>query len=79
MALAQGNLTISLKFQVCKFLQIYSNLVFCLTKTKSHWDPCQCIVWLGTILNTTNCTIALTDKRIDGLLSDLEEVLSKCG
>ena len=60
-------------------LQVHADLFkfgFLANEDKSHWDPCQCIVWLGTILNTSNCTIAATDKRIDGLLSDLEEVLS---
>ena len=39
------------------------------------WEPCQSIVWLGTVINTTNSSIAATDKRIESMMSDLDDLL----
>ena len=33
------------------------------------------IVWLGTVIDTANSTIAATDKRIESLLCDLNDIL----
>ena len=33
------------------------------------------IVWLGTVINIANSSIAATDKRIRGLVSDLDDLL----
>ena len=36
---------------------------------------CQSIVWLGTVINTANSSSAAPDKRIQGLVSDLDDLL----
>ena len=33
------------------------------------------MVWLGTVIDTANSTIAATDKRIESLLCDLNDIL----
>ena len=60
-------------------MQVRADLLrfgFLPNEEKSQWEPCRCIVWLGTVLNTANCTIAATDKRIQSLKSDLDEVFN---
>ena len=60
-------------------LQIHADLLkfgFLPNEEKSHWEPRQDIVWLGTILNTAKCSIAATDKRIESLTSDLKSLLN---
>ena len=42
---------------------------------KCVWEPCQSIVWLGTVINTANSSVAATDKRIESLASDLDGLL----
>ena len=42
---------------------------------KSIWDPCQTIDRIGTVINTANSSIAATDKRIESLVGDLNDLL----
>ena len=45
-------------------LQVHADLLkfgFLPNEEKSHWNPCQDIVWLSTALNTVKCSIAATD------------------
>ena len=42
---------------------------------KCVWEPCQTIVLLGTVINTANSSVAATDKRIQSLVSDLDDLL----
>ena len=63
--------------KICSF-QIHADLLkFGLlpNEEKCVWEPCQSIVWLGTVINTANSSIAATDKRIRGLVSDLDDLL----
>lgn len=60
-------------------LQIHADLLkfgFLPNEQKSHWDPTQTVTYLGTIINTSTCSIAATDKRINGLQKDLDDILS---
>ena len=52
--------------KICSF-QIHTDLLkFGLlpNEEKCVWEPCQSIVWLGTVINTAHSSIAATDKRI---------------
>lgn len=63
--------------KICSF-QIHADLLkFGLLRNeeKCVWEPCQSIVWLGTVINTANSSIAATDKRIRSLVSDLHDLL----
>lgn len=63
--------------KICS-LQIHADLLkFGLlpNEEKCVWEPCQSIVWLGTVINTANSSIAATDKRIESLASDLDDLL----
>ena len=63
--------------KICS-LQIHADLLkFGLlpNEEKCIWEPCQSIVWLGTVIDTANSTIAATDKRIESLLCDLNDIL----
>ena len=63
--------------KICSF-QIHADLLqFGLLPNEEIcvWEPCQSIVWLGTVINTANSSIAATDKRIRGLVSDLDDLL----
>ena len=46
-----------------------------LPNEKSIWDPCQTIDRIGTVINTANSSIAATDKRIESLVGDLNDLL----
>ena len=63
--------------KICSF-QIHADLLrfgLLSNEEKCVWEPCQSIVWLGTVINTANSSIAATDKRIRGLESDLDDLL----
>lgn len=59
-------------------LAVHSDLLksgFLPNEEKSVWDPTQVITWLGTVINTSQCVIKATDKRIDSLINDLSSLL----
>ena len=59
-------------------LAVHSDLLksgFLPNEEKSAWDPTQVITWLGTVINTSQCVIKATDKRIDSLINDLSSLL----
>ena len=63
--------------KICS-LQIHADLLkFGLLPNdeKCFWEPRQSIVCLGTVINTANSSIAATDKRIQSLASDLDDLL----
>ena len=43
---------------------------------KSVWDPTQVITLLGAVINTSQCVIKATDKRVDSLINDSSSLLS---
>ena len=45
--------------------------------TKSQWDPSHVIVWLGSVINTIQGTIAATEQRMRKLLNCIY-LLSDC-
>ena len=63
--------------KICS-LQVHADLLkfgFLPNEEKCIWEPRQAIVWLGTLINTADSTIAATDKRISSLLVDLNDLL----
>ena len=63
--------------KVCSFQMHADFLKFGLLsdEEKCVWEPCQTIVLLGTVINKANSSVAATDKRIQSLVSDLDELL----
>jgi len=52
--------------KICS-LQIHTDLLkFGLlpNEEKCVWEPCQSIVWLGTVIDTANSTIAATESEV---------------
>jgi len=63
--------------KVCS-LQVHADLLkFGLlpNEEKCIWEPCRSIIWLGTVIDTANSLIAATDRRIESLLSDVNNLL----
>ena len=63
--------------KICS-LQIHADLLkFGLlpNEGKCFWEPCQSIIWLGTVINTVDSSVAATDKRIESLLGDINDLL----
>lgn len=61
-------------------LQVHSDLLkFGLlpNEDKCVWNPQQIITWLGSVFNMKNSTISATDKRIQSLKSDIENIMLK--
>ena len=59
-------------------LAVHSDLLksgFVPNEEKSIWDPSQVITWLGTVINTSQCLISATDRRIQSLTEDLSLLL----
>ena len=58
---------------------VHSDLLksgFLPNEEKSVWDPTQVITWLGAVINTSQCVIKATDKRIDSLINNSSSLLS---
>ena len=45
----------------------------------SIWDPTHVIAWLGTVINTSECIIFATDRRIQSPTEDLLYLLASEG
>ena len=48
---------------------------FVVNKEKSIWEPVQVITWLGTVLDTNQCVISVTEQRISKLKANIYSVL----
>ena len=58
-------------------LQVHSDLLkfgFLPNEDKCRWNPCQTLTWLGSVLNMRNSSISATDKRIQSLEFDIENL-----
>ena len=63
-------------------LDVHSDLLksgFIPNGEKSIWDPTHVIAWLGTVINTSECIIFATDRRIQSLTEDLLYLLASHG
>ena len=60
-------------------LQIHADLLkfgFLPNESKCVWDPVQEITWLGVSINTSEATLQLTAKRVDSILTDIDNILA---
>ena len=58
-------------------LTVHADLLKCgflVNEDKSQWTPLQEIIWLGYVINTLTNYIRATDKRVQKLLSSIEEL-----
>ena len=56
-------------------LQTHADLLkfgFLPNESKCVWDPVQEITWLGVSINTSEATLRLTAKRVDSILTDID-------
>ena len=63
-------------------LDVHSDLLksgFIPNEEKSIRDPTHVITWLGTVINTSECIIFATDRRIQSLTEDLLHLLASEG
>ena len=51
---------------------------FVVNEDKSLWKPVQNIIWLGTVLDTNQGFISVTEHRITKLKSSIGSVLKGC-
>ena len=61
-------------------LKVHTDLIrlgFLVNLAKSQWDPSHVIVWLGSVINTIQGTIADTEQRMRKLLNFIH-FLSDC-
>ena len=59
-------------------LSVHADLLksgFVPNEEKSLWEPTQVITWLGTLIDTSQCIISVTDTRIQSLSEDLSFLL----
>ena len=60
-------------------LQTHADLLkfgFLPNESKCVWDPVQEITWLGVSINTSEATLRLTAKRVDSILTDIDNILA---
>ena len=48
---------------------------FVINEEKSIWEPVQIITWLGTVLDTNQGFISVTEQRISKLKANIDSVL----
>ena len=61
-------------------LQAHADLLkfgFLPNESKCEWDPIQEITWLGVVINTLNCTLHLTAKRVNSILTDIDNIIAQ--
>jgi hypothetical protein len=46
-------------------------------ESKCEWDTIQEITWLGVVINTLNCTLHLTAKRVNSILTDIDNIIAQ--
>lgn len=59
-------------------LQMHADLLkfgFLPNESKCHWDPVLSITWLGVVFDTSAGLISATSRRIDSLLSDIDNIV----
>ena len=59
-------------------LTVHADLLkfgFVINEEKSIWEPVQIITWLGTVLDTTQGFISVTEQRISKLKVNIDSVL----
>ena len=50
---------------------------FVINEEKSIWEPVQIITWLGTVLDTNQGLISVTEQRISKLKANIDSVLKR--
>ena len=59
-------------------LTVHADLLkfcFVINEEKSIWEPVQIITWLGTVLDTNQGSISVTEQRISKLKANIDSVL----
>ena len=59
---------------------VYADLLksgFVINEEKSIWEPVQIITWLGSVLDTNQGLISVTEQRISKLKANIDSVLKR--